>query len=111
MATVDAIADIRLERLTGTIGAIVHGVGLDERSPAVGETLTQALHEHGVLFFEYPKVVTEDEFTGFSELFGELEGPYRLTMKEQNSVGYMDADNVPLKENRITYFHTDGTPP
>jgi hypothetical protein len=51
--------------------------------------------------------VSEEQFTGFSELFGELEGPYRLTMKKQNSIGYMDAEHVPLKDNRITFFHTD----
>jgi taurine dioxygenase len=110
MTTLDAIPDIRFERVTGTIGALVHGVSLDERSPAVAQKLEHALHEHGVLFFEYPEVVSEEQLMGFSELFGELEGPYRLSMKEQRSVGYMDAEFAPLKESRITYFHTDGTP-
>lgn len=111
MATVDALSDIRFERLTGTIGAIVHGVGLGERSPAVAERLNLALHEHGVLFFEYPEIVTEEQLAGFSELFGELEGPYRLTMKEKSSsAGYVDAEIAPLKASRITFFHTDGTP-
>ncbi len=109
MATVDAAADIRLERVTGTIGAIVHGVGLDERSPVIAETLIRALHEHGVLFFKYPEGVTEEQFTGFSELFGELEGPYRLSMKKQSTAGYIDAEHVPLKASRINVFHTDGT--
>lgn len=110
MATVDVVPDIRFERVTGTIGAIVHGVGLGERDPAVARALDRALHEHGVLFFEFPDVVTEEQFMGFSQLFGELEGPYRLSMKQQNAAGYMDAAFVPLKESRITYFHTDGTP-
>lgn len=111
MATVEALPDIRFERVTGTIGAIVHGVSLDERGPAVAQMLDRALHEHGVLFFEYPEVVSAEQMVGFSELFGELEGPYRLTMKNGGSpAGYIDAKIAPLKESRITYFHTDGTP-
>ena len=109
MTTVDLLPDIDFERLTGTIGATVHGVGLEERSPVVAGKLNRALHEHGVLFFEFGDMVTETEFAGFSELFGELEGKYQLSMK-QGGAGYHDAEVAPLRQSRITYFHTDGTP-
>lgn len=110
MATVGLSPDIRFERVTGTVGAIVHGVGLDERNPAVAEKLNRALHEHGVLFFEFGDIVEEPEFTSFCELFGELEGPYRLSMKEKGTPGSLDMETLSLKAVRVTTFHTDGTP-
>jgi taurine dioxygenase len=109
VGTVDVLPEVYFERVTGTVGAIVHGVGLGERSPAVAGKLNRALHEHGVLFFEFDDLVTESQFAGFSELFGELEGKYRLSIKS-GTAGYHDAEVTPLRASRITYFHSDGTP-
>jgi taurine dioxygenase len=100
--------DIRFERVTGTVGAIVHGVALDETSPAVAEQLNRALHEYGVLFFEYDHCLSAAEFLEFSKLFGEAEDSYKFTI-DNGEAPYIDSDQVPMKDVRINYWHTDGT--
>jgi taurine dioxygenase len=114
MATA-TLQDISFERTTGTIGAIVRGVGLDERrSPETAELLQRALHEHGVLFFEYDHVVGKDEFHDFGEMFGELEEGYRISAgkgKEPDNPEdpVMDNDKVPMKDFNTNRWHSDGT--
>ena len=58
MTTPDLPGQIRFERVTGTIGALVHGVELGGTEPATSvESLRRALHEFGVLFFEFDHLV------------------------------------------------------
>jgi taurine dioxygenase len=109
--------DIRVEKVTPTIGARIRGIALDQpATPNIVETLRHALHEHGVLFFEFGRRVDEDEFRGFCGLFGEVEIGYRFsTNKEdkqanQPAVPCIDAAYQPLKDYRTNMWHTDGTP-
>jgi len=101
-------SDIRFERVASCAGAVVHGVSLDESDPAVAEKLNRALHEYGVLYFEYDHVVTPGEFLTFSQLFGEAEGKYPISIDAKESP-FIDSDIVPMKDARINVFHTDGS--
>jgi taurine dioxygenase len=108
MASVQVAADIRFERVAVPAGALVHGVELDESDPVVVEQLNRALHEYGVLFFDFDHVVTAGEFLTFGRMFGEVEGKYPLSIDAKESL-YIDSDMVPMKDARINVFHTDGT--
>jgi taurine dioxygenase len=102
-------ADLRFERVTGNIGARVHGVDLGPAHPAAtAEAVRHALHEHGVLFFEFDHALDAAEFLAFSALFGEPEEGYRLTLRG-DSGELIDSELVPMKEFRINCWHTDGT--
>ena len=60
---------VRFERVTGTVGAIVHGVRLGGTAHSTAaDTLRRALHEYGVLFFEFDHAVSADEFAAFGSL-------------------------------------------
>ena len=109
----DTVLDsgIRFERVTGNVGALVHGVSLGgEKSTELTETLNRGLHEHGVLFFEFGRWVSNEEFADFAPLFGEREGDYGMKTKKTSEGPYIDSDKNPMKEYRINYWHTDGTP-
>src|SRR4051812_29596829 len=72
---------IRFERATGIVGAWVHGVALDgPHPPATAEALHRALHEYGVLFFDFGNPLTAAAFAAFGEVFGEPEEGYRFTV-------------------------------
>ncbi|MDG2004013.1 MAG: TauD/TfdA family dioxygenase [Novosphingobium sp.] len=111
MTNVETIADIRFEKVAVPAGALVHGVGIDESDPQVAKRLNQALHDHGVLFFDFDHVVTPGEFNSFSRLFGEPEDGYPLSVDNDDApeTPFIDSDIVPMKDVRINVFHTDGT--
>jgi taurine dioxygenase len=109
MSAAEPTRNITFEPATGLVGAWVHGVALDERDPAVAQTLQRRLHEHGVLYFQFDHVLSGEEFMRFAELFGEMEDAYRMTLKDKTESPYIDSDKAPMKEVRINYFHTDGT--
>jgi taurine dioxygenase len=109
MATAAVQVKLSFEPATGLIGAHVHGVGLDESDPAVAEALNRALHEYGVLFFQFDDLVGAPEFMRFAGLFGQIEDSYRLTLKEETESPLIDSDQVPMKGTRINVFHSDGT--
>lgn len=106
---------IRFERATGTIGATLSGVELGRsHSPETAELLQHALHEHGVLFFEFDHLISAAEFHDFGELFGELEDGYRLSAGEDKEPEnpadpVMDSDRVPMKDFNTNRWHSDGT--
>jgi taurine dioxygenase len=114
MATA-TLPKISFERVTGTVGATVRGIALGERpSPKTAELLQQALHEHGVLFFEFDHVVSKDEFHDFGEIFGELEDGYRISAGKGKEPAnpedpVMDNDKVPMKDFYTNRWHSDGT--
>lgn len=117
MTAVDTPTQIRFTKATATIGARVHGVGLEtEATPEVMQTLRQGLHEHGVLFFEFGKQIDELQQRKFGELFGELEPVYGFSTQQAEeqaktgSKGLIDSNFQPLKEYRTGMWHTDGTP-
>lgn len=105
---------ISLAPASGLIGAHVSGVDL--HGPHLKETseaLTRALHEYGVLFFEYDNLVSQQEFHDFGMMFGELEDGYRLSAIEDGKPiegeGIMDSDKVPMKQFQTNKWHGDGT--
>lgn len=114
MTAADTLTRIRFERAAAAVGARVQGVALDQPATAdVVESLRQGLHEYGVLFFEYGKVVEADQLVQFSQLFGELEPVYGFSTRkagEPDSAGCIDAKYQPLKEYRTNMWHSDGTP-
>lgn len=104
LSTVDGI---RLEKLTGSIGAIVHGVDVHvPHGSEVASALRRSLHEHGVLFFYADREIGEEVFSAFSSVFGEPyvypygKGPGQFVTEE-------GADAVRL---RTSSWHTDGSP-
>jgi taurine dioxygenase len=111
MTSAEAMTDIRFERVEVHAGAVVHGVEIDESDPAVAERLNEALHEHGVLFFDHDHIVTPAEFNAFSRLFGEPEDGYPLSIDDDDKpeTPFIDSDVAPMKDVRINVFHTDGT--
>jgi taurine dioxygenase len=102
-----AATRVRFERVTGTIGAIVHGVGLDEEpGTETAATLVRALHEHGVLFFDFGEPVGDGDFQAFSRLWGEVDNHWKTARTE---TPYIDSATSPMAESRINRWHTDGT--
>ena len=100
---------LRFERVTGTIGAIVHGVELDQPVGArIPDCLRRALRDFGVLFFEFDHFISAGEFLTFARLFGEPEEKYKLTVASGDAP-YIDSALTPMKEFRVNCWHTDGT--
>jgi taurine dioxygenase len=100
---------VRFERVTRNVGAIVHGIELaGRRDMATTEALRRGLHEYGVLFFQFKNLVSAQEFNAFSEWFGELEGPYALSVSAGDEP-YVDSDKTPMKDFSIDRWHSDGT--
>jgi len=106
----DTMAEhIRFEPVTPNIGAVVHGVELTgTRDTATAESLRRGLHEYGVLFFQFENLVSAQEFNAFSQLFGELEGSYALSLSAGEEP-YIDSDKTPMKDYSINRWHSDGT--
>ncbi len=103
--------DIRFRQVNGAGGAVVTGLPLDApQDAATAEALQRALHEYGVLFFDYDETVTSSQFLAFAPLFGEPEQGYALSISEPDAEAqFIDSDQVPMKDVRINVFHTDGT--
>ncbi len=84
MSAADTTTNIRIEKVAAVVGARVQGIELDqEPTTAIVELLRHALHEHGVLFFEFGKPIEETEQRAFGRLFGDLEPVYRFTSKAE----------------------------
>ena len=99
---------MRFERVTGTIGALVQGVGLGQPLGLEAlEVLRRAVHEYGVVFFEFGELVGAADFVGFARLFGEPEQSYQLTTA--NQAPCIDSQLTPMKQFRVNVWHTDGT--
>ena len=100
---------------SGALGMHVTGVALD--TPAGGDVaaaLQLALHEHGVLLFDFGRVLSREEYESFAALFGRLENGYRLNTgkaiePEVASDPIMDSHKAPMKDFGINKWHSDGT--
>ncbi len=103
--------DVRFERVTGTIGAVVSGVALTGGDrPETAERLRRGLHEHGVLFFEFGQAVSAPDFAAFATLFGEPEQAYKFGAADGGGgAQFIDSDVTPMKDVRINHWHADGT--
>lgn len=115
MATSSDISSIiHLRPASGLVGAFVEGVDLQgPHSNQTRDALVRALHEHGVLFFEYDSVVSQEQFQAFGDIFGEVEEGYRIAALEDGkpirTEGVMDSDKVPMKQFQTNKWHGDGT--
>lgn len=97
----------RFEKVTGNIGAIVHGVDVNAaHGEEVASVLRRSLHEHGVLFFHSDTAISGEQFSAFSSIFGELY-VYPYGKGPGNFVTEEGTDAVRL---RTSYWHTDGSP-
>jgi len=113
------VATAVLDKITFTpasiaLGAHVEGLAIDATpDEQTTQALRHALHEHGVLFFDFGRVLSVPEFHQFAAIFGDLEDGYRLNAGEgyeqdkDNPV--MDSEKVPMKQFNINKWHSDGT--
>jgi len=79
MATAADVQDIEVTRLSGSLGAEIHGMALAEAGPAEAEAIRELLREHLVLFFP-GQHLTPDQHIAFGRLFGELEAHPNLSL-------------------------------
>lgn len=79
MATAADVQGVEVTRLSGSLGAEIHGVALAEAGPAEAETIRELLREHLVLFFP-GQHLTPDQHIAFGRLFGELEAHPNLAL-------------------------------
>jgi taurine dioxygenase len=104
---------LRFVRATGAIGAWVHNFRLsDPGNAACAGTLQHALAEYGVLFFDFGRPPTGEEFTQFAALFGNVQAKFGQQVKNQdeNAVPLIDSERMPMPEHRINWWHSDGGP-
>jgi taurine dioxygenase len=73
MATAIRTNDLEITRLSGSLGAEVHGLRLAEAGPAEAELIRGLLLEHHVLFFP-EQHLEQAAHIAFGRLFGKLEG-------------------------------------
>lgn len=103
-----AVGGIGLEKVTGNIGAVVHGVDVHvPHGDDVASVLRRSLSEHGVLFFYADTEISEEAFAAFATVFGELYVyPYGKGGGGGQFVTEEGADAVRL---RTSSWHTDGS--
>jgi taurine dioxygenase len=111
-ATQTAIS-LSCERVTGHIGAWVRGfeLGSPDNAPHAN-MLQRALAEHGVLFFDFGRIPSPEEYQGFAGLFGKVQGRFEQIVKNPKGeeTPFIDSARTPMKEFRINYWHSDGGP-
>lgn len=109
MENTKILNSIEFEKVTPVVGARVSGISIDQDyDQAIAQKLQSALHEYGVLFFDFGKAVTEAEQRKFGDLLGKVEPGYGLSTGK-NSGGLIDAALQPLTEYRTNIWHSDGT--
>ena len=69
-------------RLSGSLGAEIRGINLNEAGPAEAATIRSLLLEHLVLFFP-DQQMTPDEHIAFGRLFGKLEAHPNLAFSAE----------------------------
>ena len=79
MATAHRPQELIVSRLSGSLGAEVHGLSLAGLGPAEVPRILDLLTEHLVLFFP-EQHLTPDEHIAFGRLFGELEAHPNLAL-------------------------------
>jgi taurine dioxygenase len=97
---------IHVERVTASIGAIVHGVNVHvPNDEQVASMLERFLHEHGVLFFYSDTTISGDEFDAFGRLFGE---PFIYPYGSRRAEMVMEDGSAAVR-SRTNRWHTDGS--
>jgi taurine dioxygenase len=79
MAIAASTPQLDVVRLSGSLGAEIHGIALKEAGPADAEQILSLLIEHKVLFFP-GQGLTPDQHIAFGRLFGKLEAHPNLAL-------------------------------
>jgi alpha-ketoglutarate-dependent taurine dioxygenase len=79
MALARPAPQLEVTRLSGSLGAEIHGIALAQAGPADAEQILSLLMEHQVLFFPGQRL-TPDEHIAFGRLFGKLEAHPNLAL-------------------------------
>jgi taurine dioxygenase len=79
MAIATAAPQLAVTRLSGSLGAEIHGIALAQARPADADLIQSLLMEHQVLFFPGQRL-TPDQHIAFGRLFGKLESHPNLSL-------------------------------
>jgi len=96
------------------LGAYVEGLAIDAKpNEETTKALRYALHEHGVLFFDFGRVLRVPEFQQFATIFGDLEDGYRISAgkgyePDDDDGPVMDSEKIPIRQFNIDHWHNDG---
>jgi taurine dioxygenase len=82
MANPAIATELDIRRLSGSLGAEIHGIPLAKAGPAEADQIRALLTEHLVLFFP-DQHLTPDEHIAFGRLFGELESHPNLSFASE----------------------------
>ncbi len=101
-------ATLETERLTASIGAIVHGADLSRpQSPAEVIYIRQALLDHGVIFFQGQHITTEQHWA-FDQYFGMPMSEESGGSPQDTAADVMHADLAPVR-HATAVWHADTT--
>ncbi|MBV6307213.1 TauD/TfdA family dioxygenase [Candidimonas humi] len=104
-----SVATIKIERINGNIGAILHNVELSRpQSEAEFAVIHQALMDHGVIVMRNQKITLQQQMD-FARRFGELSiHPFSPNLDDKREVIVLDysADNPPALTDQ---WHADET--
>lgn len=97
---------VSIEPLTINIGAIIHGVQLNQPlSPTLQQFINQALVQYQVIFFRNQPLTPQQHYD-FARLFGELHiHPIYPNVPEQPEILILDTEKNDLRDNAL--WHTD----
>ena len=79
MATAPLARSLDVTRLSGSLGAEIRGIALNQAGPSDAEQILSLLMEHQVLFFP-GQHLSPDEHIAFGRLFGKLEAHPNLAL-------------------------------
>ncbi len=79
MAAAEIVQGLEITRVSGSLGAEVRGISLDEAGPEDAKRIQSLLMDHQVLFFP-DQHLTPDAHIAFGRLFGELESHPNLKL-------------------------------
>ena len=97
----------RIDRVTGSLGAVVHGIDLRELDDAATETIERALLEHQVVFFP-GQALSAPEFLSFGGRLGEPEpAPIGPSHPDHRELTVLDQDSP--KGQGTDAWHSDNT--
>jgi taurine dioxygenase len=101
-------AAIRLTRLSGALGADVHGIDLSHDLGAdIVSAIRAALIEHQVLFFREQPVLSVEQHRRLCRHFGELEvAPFQ---REASDPTLLVLDQMESRGSQAANFHADNT--
>jgi alpha-ketoglutarate-dependent taurine dioxygenase len=100
---------MKIERITGRIGARIAGIDASQAlDPVTVATLRAAIDDHGVLVFTGQPKLSQDEHVRFAGYFGEIHIPeFRTPTSTRADVTILDQDAP--KGQGADVWHSDST--